>query len=478
MLERILIVDDEVALCNFFGMFLSSHGYDTRICHSLRDGLQALEAFSPDVVLLDVHLPDGSGLDAIQEFRCGSSLPEVVLLTGYAEVDAAELAVRRGAWSYVVKTSRPDVVLESIQSALQCRKARRVTLSRDVLRTDGIVGTNPAFRECLDLLARGALTDASVLIFGETGTGKELFARALHNNSKRRNGNFVVVDCAALPESLVESVLFGYAKGAFTGADCARDGLVKQADGGTLFLDEVGEMPLMLQKPFLRVLQERRFRPVGAEREVESDFRLVAATNRDLDALVRENRFREDLLFRLQGVTLRLPPLRERGSDIQELVFHHMKSVCDRQGIPLKRIAPEFMSYLASYPWPGNVRELVHALESALVAAQGYETLFPQHLPEEIRVKVVRRQTSEYLERQGASPQEAIPMASALTGAPLREVRDAAADAAERQYLEELLILTKGDVGQACSRSGLSRSRFYVLLRKHGLSASGLDQSF
>lgn len=474
-MARILIVDDEVVLCHFFSTLLRSEGYETTVCHRLQDGLQALETFDPDVVLLDVYLPDGSGLDAIQEFRCATSSPEVVLLTGYAEVDAAELAIRRGAWSYVVKASRPDVVLESIRSALQCRKARGVTLSRDVLRTDGIVGTAPAFRECLELLARGALTDTSVLIYGETGTGKELFARALHNNSKRRNGNFVVVDCAALPESLVESVLFGYSKGAFTGADCARDGLVKQADGGTLFLDEVGEMPLMLQKPLLRVLQERRFRPVGGEREIESDFRLVAATNRDLEALVKDNQFREDLLFRLQGVTLRLPPLRERAADIQELIFHHMKSACERHGIPLKKIAPEFLSYLALYPWPGNVRELVHALENALIAAQGYETLFPQHLPEEIRVKVVRRQTSECLARQPAQP-EGMPTVSAMTGAPLREVRDAAADAAERQYLEELLMFCKGDVAQACLRSGLSRSRFYVLLRKHGLHAGGADQ--
>ena len=270
----------------------------------------------------------------------------------------------------------------------------------------------------------------------------------------------------------MESVLFGYARGAFTGADAPRDGLVKQADGGTLFLDEVGEMPPVLQKPFLRVLQEKVFRPVGSDKEVYSDFRLVAATNRDLDQLVGEGRFREDLLFRLRGLTLALPPLRERIADIQELIIYHLRRICEQYGWPLKAVAPEFMEYLTQYPWPGNVRELVHALESALIASEGQGTLFPQHLPDGIRIQVIRRHTSAHI----ADPQTA-PCAPAGDATPLpanaslKDIREAAADAAEKQYLVELLAATGNNVTEACQRSGLSRSRFYTLLRKHHISA-------
>jgi two-component system NtrC family response regulator len=323
----------------------------------------------------------------------------------------------------------------------------------------------------MELMSKATLTDTSVLILGETGTGKELFARAIHSNSRRRQKNFVVVDCAALPENLVESVLFGYARGAFTGADMPRDGLVKQADGGTLFLDEIGEMPPALQKPFLRVLQEKVFRPVGGDKEIHSDFRLVTATNRDLDDLVAEGRFREDLLFRLRSVTLNLPPLRDRIADIQELIIYHLRRICEQYGWPLKAIAPEFVEFLSQYTWPGNVRELVHALESALIAAEGQGTLFPQHLPDGIRIQVIRRNTSAHIPEQPASLSEhsGANVPTAGIGS-LKEIREAAADAAEKQYLLELIAATRNNVNEACQLSDLSRSRFYTLLRKHHIS--------
>lgn len=464
-MARILIIDDETAMCRLLSSLLAQNGYETEAAFSLEEGQQLAEQFSPDVVLLDMILPDGNGLDAIQPIRSVPSVPEVIVLTGYADVDAAELATRRGAWSYIVKSFTTESMLDSVKSALHYRNQKRPTISREVLKTEGIVGTSVAIRKCMELLGKASLTDASILITGETGTGKELFARAIHSNSRRRHRNFVVVDCAALPETLVESVLFGHTKGAFTGAESSRDGLIMQADGGTLFLDEVGELPLTLQKPLLRVLQEHRFRPVGSDKEVESDFRLVAATNRDLTAMVKSGHFREDLLYRLKTFTLSLPPLRSHSEDIQELVAYHMGRACVRSGAPPKTIAPEFFEALTKYEWPGNVRELVQAIDRALLAAQDSETLFPKHLPEEIRVHLARSTTSE---RAADAPQVSLPPMKPMPS--LKEVRETAADAAERRYLIDLLALTKNDVAEACAISELSKSRFYTLLRKHGIS--------
>jgi len=348
--------------------------------------------------------------------------------------------------------------------ALQYREEKKAKKPLMALKLDGIVGQNPKMRSCYDLLAQAADSEANVLIYGETGTGKELFARAIHANSRRRNREFVVVDCAALPESLVESALFGYEKGAFTGADKSQTGLIKQADGGTLFLDEVGELPLTMQKAFLRVLQERRFRPLGARQEVESNFRLVAATNRDLDRAVAEGTFRRDLLFRLRALTINLPPLREHLDDIKELVLYHTGRLCEAYGIPQKGFAPEFFDCLMAYDWPGNVRELVNTLDRALAEARHEPTLFPSHLPSYIRVKAVRHAVG------GESAGVPASLGLSAPGAPLprlREVREAAIAQAEKQYLEELLAIAKNDLKEACRISALSQPRLYALLKKH-----------
>ena len=253
-----------------------------------------------------------------------------------------------------------------------------------------MVGNCAAIRKCLDIMAEAAQSDASVLIVGETGTGKEVCARAIHDNGPMAARNFVVVDCASLPDTLVESVLFGHEKGAFTGADRSQEGLIRQAHGGTLFLDEIGELPFGLQKTFLRVLQERRFRPVGGKWEVESNFRLVAATNRDLGKLAAEGYFRTDLLFRLTAFTIELPALRERRDDIRDLAVYYMMKICERYTIGTKGFSPEFLEALRAYEWPGNVRELINAMERAIASARHEPTLYPNHLPTEIRAKIAR----------------------------------------------------------------------------------------
>jgi two-component system NtrC family response regulator len=331
-----------------------------------------------------------------------------------------------------------------------------------------IIGNSPALNECLDLLAHAASGDINVLITGETGTGKELFASAIHDNSARAKESFVVVDCAALPKTLVESVLFGHEKGAYTGADSTKDGLIRQADGGTLFLDEVGELPLEIQKKFLRVLQEKSFRPVGSKYEKKSDFRLIAATNRDLTELVRKRVFREDLLFRLRALTIVLPPLKQRVEDIKPLALHYISRLCERYRIETKGFSPDFFEVLSSHKWPGNVRELNQALERALTSAGPHPMLFPKDLPAELRVQVVRNTIGV----DAASLSGSIADGKIDSNEPLPKLQDARAAAiadVEQRYLKALLTQTSGDIKEACRVSGLSRSRLYTLLKNHDI---------
>ncbi len=463
----ILIVDDDVQLCHMLAATIEQMGHRAVWAHSIHEGLAKAYEAMPDVVFLDVVLPDGNGLDAIQLLRRAPSTPEIILMTGKGDVDSAELATRRGAWSYIVKGASVMPIFNALSNVLDYQSEKLESECQMVGKDEGIIGESHQLRACVGHAAKAATSDATVLITGETGTGKELFARAIHNHSPRHLGNFVVVDCAALPDTLVESILFGHTKGAFTGADKVRDGLVKQADGGTLFLDEVGELPLSLQGPFLRVLQEHRFRPVGSDEEVESDFRLIVATNRDLDAMVRENLFRQDLLYRLRTFELHLPPLREREDDIERIVLYHVTRICERYGMLPKRLSPEFLEMLNLYAWPGNVRELVHAVERAIVATQQQETIFARHLSENIRVAVARQVTADRLTHKEA------PYPDPTVTLSLKQVRDAAADAAEKDYLADLMNMTLGNIGQACSVSGLSRSRLYALLKKHEIPFQG-----
>ncbi len=312
-------------------------------------------------------------------------------------------------------------------------------------------------------MAQAANSEANVLIIGETGTGKELFANAIHLNSPREERNFVVVDCASLPETLVESTLFGHEKGAFTGAVKSHDGLVKQADGGTLFLDEVGELPLAVQKSFLRVLEGRRYRPVGGKSEKESDFRLVAATNRNLDRMVKDGRFRQDLLYRLRSVTIDLPALQNRTDDIKDLAIYFMSKFCERYGVGTKGFSPEFIETLMTYSWPGNVREVANTMENLLTTTEDDPILFPKHLPTPIRVEVTRasvgrKEDEDDIQNETVSIQPI---------GPLKDFRETAITQAERSYLKSLMAYTDWDIKESCSVSGLSRPRLYALLKKY-----------
>ncbi|MBM4348460.1 MAG: sigma-54-dependent Fis family transcriptional regulator [Deltaproteobacteria bacterium] len=465
-MASILIIDDDRLICESISNVVTRLGHEATFAFTLQQGLDAVMSGKYDVVFLDVRMPDGNGLDILPKVHSAPYLPEVIIITGFGDPEGAELAIKHGAWDYLQKPCSVEGITLPLVRALQYReekKARRMPLS---LKREGIIGNSLKMKECLEHLGQVANSEANVLITGETGTGKELFALAIHQNSLRANKNFVVVDCAALPEKLVESILFGHEKGAYTSADRAQDGLMLQADGGTLFLDEVGELPLSIQKNFLRAIQERSFRPVGGKREVNSNFRLISASNRNLDEMVGQNQFREDLLFRLRSFTIELPPLRDRLEDIQPLVLYYIPILCDRYRIEPKEFSPDFFDILTGYHWPGNVRELINALEKALITARYDRILFPRHLPTHIRVHIVRSSLRE----QGTT---AVGRSDSLKLFPkLQDLREKAIAETEKKYLQDVILFTKGDIPEACRISGLSRSRLYLLLKKHHISTA------
>ncbi len=481
-MSKVLIIDDDEMMCKAMAALIERMGHKTSSSFTLTHGLEKARCEDYDVVLLDVRMPDGNGLDLFPEIRDTRSQPEVIVMTAAGDPEGAELAIKSGAWDYIEKTSSIKNIILPLTRALQYREEKLSRTPPVALKRERIIGNSTKMKACLDLVAQASVSEANVLIIGETGTGKELLARAIHSNRPRddkgtlarvvqgkkkpSDHNFVVVDCTALPETLIESVLFGHERGAFTGADKTQDGLISQANGGTLFLDEVGELHLGIQKTFLRVLQEHRFRPIGGSAEVESDFRLIAATNRDLDQMAEKGEFRRDLLFRLKALTIELPPLRERKEDIKDLTRFHVAKLCDRYGIETKGFSPEFFSALEFYDWPGNVRELVNTLEVTLSAAGKAPTLFSRYLPDPIRVKLARASMTKQEPPHGHPEDKAC-----SPPRPILKLRDFR-QSMEKQYLQELLSQVNHDIGKACELSGLSRSHFYDLLAKYDLSLS------
>ena len=468
-MATILIIDDDEMMCRVLTNLVRGMGHDPVCALTIREGWEKAAQGPFDLIFLDVSLPDGNGLNLLPRLLLQpiEFPPEVIIITGRGDPDGAEVAIQQGAWGYIEKPSTINKMSLSLIQALQYREEKKKKKPLPPLKLDRIVGSSRRMKLCYDLLARAAGTGANVLITGETGTGKELFAGAIHQNSSRSLHNFVVVDCAALPVTLVESVLFGHEKGVFTGADRPREGLVKQADGGTLFLDEIGELPLSIQKTFLRVLQERRFRPLGAKEEVESNFRLIAATNRNLHQMAEQNQFREDLLFRLRSMTIEIPPLRDRREDIPETVLYYTAKLCSNYGIEPKALSQDFVEVLSAYNWPGNVRELIHTLETAIAKAFDESTLFSKHLPDFIRIQFARQGLRASSERADSDkdPSFSTPLMK------WKAFREENASRLEKQYLQRLMAYSQGSIREACRISGLSRARLYALLDKHGISA-------
>lgn len=479
-MARVLIIDDNPDICDTMESLITRLTHECEAAHTLAQGLERIRQGDVDVVFLDVSLPDGSGLDILPEIMAQPESPEVIILTGQGDPDGAELAIEGGAWDYLLKPSSVRDISLTLGRALKYREERLGKSGPDSLDLSLVVGESSVMQASFKLMAQAARSETNVLITGETGTGKELFARTIHDNSDRNSGSFVVVDCASLTESLVESTLFGHRKGAFTGAQSDRIGLVKLADGGTLFLDEVGEMPLSIQKSFLRVLQEHTFRPVGDTREQSSNFRLVAATNRDLDDRVDQGEFRSDLLFRIKTMRIHLPPLRQRTEDIKALSMHHVTRLCDQYGLPSKTFGSDFVAMLKSFDWPGNVRELFNILERAVIAAGEEKTLYTMHLPRSLRIAVARAQIRKMTgtdvpsekndspgeTRAGRIGQQIFEDIFDQQLPSLREFKSTA----EKVYLGELIRQCNGSLPEILKRSHLSRSHLYSLLKKYGLS--------
>ena len=461
-MSNILIVDGDVAFCQLLMAEMAKNNLHAAHSTTLSKGLAMLHVGEFSLVLLGDEASDKNSLDFLSTLREVPSRPEIIVMSKSRDPDAAEAAIRGGAWNFMPKPVNMQRLMVLAQRALEYHRERPAKCAPVSLRREGIVGNSRLLNSCLDIVAQAASTDVNVLITGETGTGKELFARAIHANSSRANKPFVVVDCAALPETLVESMLFGHERGAFTSADNRSVGLVKQADGGTLFLDEVGELPVSTQKVFLRVLEGRSFRPVGGAKEITSNFRLVAATNRDLEAMVRADTFRRDLFYRLRGIRLELSPLRDLLDDLNDLICHFVRRACKRLNIDNKGFSPDFLDTLMQYEWPGNIRELVNALDQAVVRAGTEPILYPQHLSRNIRASIARLQVAELPELKERVP----PLTDSDAFPTLREYREKHIAELETWYLKNLMLVSKGDIPTACRLSGLSRPRIYALLKE------------
>ncbi len=386
---RLLVVDDVQSMCEMLDERLTPLGFDVEWYTSANAALGALADHEVDAVVTDINMREMDGLELCGRIVAAHPDVPVIVITAFGHLEAAIAAIRAGAYDFLTKPFDIKVLALSLERAVQHRR-----LSAEVKRLQARVaeagrggaplGTSPAMQEVHSLIGRVADTESSVLVTGETGTGKELVARALHDGSRRRSGPFVAINCAAVPETLIESELFGHARGAFTDARSARTGLMVQANGGTLFLDEIGELPLALQPKLLRVLQERKVRPVGGDTEIPLDVRLVAATNADLDTAVEEKRFREDLYFRVNVISISLPPLRARGGDVLLLAQHFLERAAEKAGRALTGIAPEAAKLLLGYPWPGNVRELQNCIERAVALAR-YDQVTVADLPDKIQ---------------------------------------------------------------------------------------------
>ena len=471
-MATILIIDDEPLICSWLRAIMVRMGHEVLDAQNLSEGIQTAQCSPVDLVILDVNLPDGDGLETLPLVKELPRNPEVIIITGAFPKGGAELAFASGAWDYLTKPFNNVEVELSVTRALQYRSEKTATRLPVLLDRREIIGNSRLLLNQLELVAQAAVSNASVLITGETGVGKELFARAIHANSSQCSKNFVVVDCSALPQNLVESMLFGHVKGAFTGADRHNEGLIRQADEGTLFLDEIGELPLNVQSSFLRVLHDHTFRPVGGLTETKSHFRLVAATNRDLEAMLSEGTFRQDLLYRISTFTITVPPLRDRTRDVRELVIHYLHRLCAVYGYAVKGFVPEFLEYLLNYSWPGNVRELISTLERALAAAGSDPTLYPKHLPAKIRLFAAP--PSPKTRSKPVEPTVDPVSETAVPLPPWKDYREASVEAAEQQYLSNLMALTQGNILKACRISKMSESRLYALLKKHNMSRRAL----
>jgi len=451
--DLVLLVDDDPGTRKVAKANLALEGFEVLTAASAGEAMARLAESDPLALVTDLKMPDKDGIALMDEVHAQRPSLPVVMVTGHATVENAVAAMKRGALHYLTKPIRYDELALVLRHAVASERARRelLCLRGELERASGfeeMVGASPEMRQVFALVEQVAPADATVLIRGETGTGKELIARSIHRRSARGDRTFVAVNCSAVPRELVESEFFGHEKGAFTGATARRIGRFEQADGSTLFLDEVGEFDLSVQAKLLRVLQEKEITRVGASRSTRIDVRIVAATNQDLEALVREGRFREDLYYRLNVIPLRLPALRERPGDLPLLMKHFLRGFAERYGKEPSPASPDVLAAARAYPWPGNVRELRNLCERAVL--MGWPAVAP-------------------ILSGGARPPSSV-SALADMDAPLLEARAALVERFEREYLVRLLQKHRGKVGEVARAAGIAERNLYEKMKQLGLS--------
>jgi two-component system, NtrC family, response regulator AtoC len=445
---RVLFVDDDPSLCQWVEGSLIRRGYDVHTCLTAQRALELVAGEDYDLVVSDLNLPSMNGVELCE--RIASNRPElpVIVITAFGSMDTAVQAIRAGAYDFIAKPFEIEVLAIAIERAASHRRLRaevkRLRTLTEIAPESGLIGDSQAMRELRSLLAKVAESDSSVLILGESGTGKELAARALHAQSQRKRGPFVAINCAAMPEALLEAELFGHEKGAFTDAKSARVGLFKQADAGTLFLDEIGDMPLALQPKLLRALEQRTIRPLGSSSEQAFDVRLVAATHDDLATAAAEGRFREDLFYRINVIELGLPPLRARAADVLLLAQRFIGEFAARAGKPVRGLSPLAAERLLNYVWSGNVRELRNCIERAVALTQ-FDELSVDDLPERIRAY-----KPSHVLVASDDPKELVPL-----------------EQVERRYILRVLDSVHGNKTMAARILGLDRVTLYRKLERY-----------
>ncbi|NWF94097.1 MAG: sigma-54-dependent Fis family transcriptional regulator [Syntrophaceae bacterium] len=459
---RILVVDDEMIVCESCKRILEEEGYEVDTALSGMEAFDKMRQSPFDVVITDLKMPGVDGMEVLKTVRRDYPDTIVIMITGFSTVETAVEAMKLGAFDYIPKPFTPDEVSVVVKKAIEKRSLmlENIYLRQELQEKYGfhnIVGKSKKMQEIYRIIAKVAPTDSTVLIYGHSGTGKELIARAIHFNSPRREKQFVPVDCAVLSENLLESELFGHIRGSFTGAVSTKPGLFEVADGGTVFLDEVGNISLGIQAKLLRVLQEREFTPVGGTKAKKVDIRLIAATNKDLQKMIKEETFREDLYYRLNIVPIYLPTLRERQEDIPLLAVHFLKKYGEEMGKKIKGFTPEAMDKLMKYPWPGNVRELENVIERTVVMIED-EMVRGEHiiLPGE--------QEKERWERP-------IPMTSEELKELKKQLREKAVEEVEKAFVLNALERHQWNVTRAAEEVGMLRPNFQALMRKYNIRA-------
>ena len=459
-MPKLLVVDDEPVICQSFEWVFGPTGVEVLTAGTVADGWRRVRDDRPDVIVLDLQLPDGSGMDLFEQVRAAEPKRPVVFVTAHGTTEAAILAMKHGAFDYLTKPLDLEHVSALLGRAFEAaRLMQEPAPLPDDPAADGIVGRSRVVQEMCKQVGRVAPQDVTVLVTGESGVGKELVARAIYQHSRRADRPFLAINCAAIPEALVESELFGHERGAFTGADRQRVGKFEQADGGTILLDEIGDMPPPVQAKMLRLLQEQRFERVGGHEPIATRVRVIAATNQDLEKLIAAGRFRADLYYRLREVTVRVPPLRDRREDIPELAHHFLFRFAREADRDVRGFAPEVLELFREHPWPGNVRELRGVVRAAVLRATG-PVVLPDFLPPEFAPSVPAAPPAHDL---GAS------IDAELRGGE-KGVYGRVMGAVERELVVRALRHTHGHQGQACELLGIDRKTLRAKLRDLGIA--------